>query len=586
MHEINLEFFYAVYDGTDWTKIRELRINNEWFNVTTPWLAPDGRKLYFASDKPDGYGGSDLYYCQWKDDYWEDPVNLGPVINTKGNESYPFINSSGEFFFSSDGHPGLGGKDIFFSRLTDSSWVKPVCLAAPVNSQFDDFGIFTDTIMEQGYFSSNRNKTVDIFSFKTISPQVFYNIDQKENNYCFRFSDNGLIAIDTVNLIYKWLFEGGKAETGAVVTHCFPGPGKYKVNLDIIEKETGRSFFTKLSEDLEIIDIEQPYVNSPDFAVKGAEISFDGLKSYLPGFSILKYSWDFGDGKKSAGEKVVHSFQEKGEYIVNLELTLRSNSTGQLKRTGASRKIMVFNNAQEGASFMSQNKHDKVSMDLRKSDNVIVNTQYSAETEYQNDAIFCIELVTSPSKIDLNSGLFRNVPSIYKIKERFDSKKGSYSYTVDQYINLVATYPAYRKMVALGFKDVRIKMFLLTDPAEKELYNLIKINGALSDSYFDMSERLTSNAFIMLDQLVKLMNKYPALKLEVAVHTDNKNTPDLNQALSQKRAQLLVDYLVNRGISIKRMVPVGYGSTKPIAGNYLDKDRKLNRRIDFVIIGK
>ena len=123
-----LGIFYAVFDGNDWTKIRELRINNEWYNVTTPWLSPDGKRLYFASDKPGGYGGSDLYYCQLENDYWDDPVNLGPVINTKGNESYPFINAAGEFFFSSDGHPGMGGKDIFFSRLSDTSWIH-TCLS-------------------------------------------------------------------------------------------------------------------------------------------------------------------------------------------------------------------------------------------------------------------------------------------------------------------------------------------------------------------------------------------------------------------------------------------------------------------------
>ena len=93
-------------------------------------------------------------------------------------------------------------------------------------------------------------------------------------------------------------------------------------------------------------------------------------------------------------------------------------------------------------------------------------------------------------------------------------------------MNLMATYPAFRKMVSLGFKDVQIKMFVLTDPAEKELHNLIRINGAFADSYFDISDRLTSNAFIMLDQMVKLMNKYPSLKLEVAVHTDNTVQPE------------------------------------------------------------
>ena len=82
------------------------------------------------------------------------------------------------------------------------------------------------------------------------------------------------------------------------------------------------------------------------------------------------------------------------------------------------------------------------------------------------------------------------------------------------------------------------------------------------------------------------MNKYPSVRLEIAVHSDNSGLLNTNTALSQKRAQLLVDYLVNRGISSRRLVAKGYGGSKPIAPNMLEKDRKLNRRIDFTIIGK
>jgi outer membrane protein OmpA-like peptidoglycan-associated protein len=582
-----LGIFYAVFDGSDWTKIRELRINNEWYNVTTPWLSPDGRKLYFASDKPGGFGGSDLYYCNWRNDYWEDPVNLGPVINSRGNESYPFVNYAGEFFFSSDGHPGRGGKDIFFSRFSDSTWSEPVCLDAPVNSQYDDFGIFTDTLMEKGYFSSNRDKSIDIFQFRTNFPQIFYKAAQRENNYCFIFNDSGSIVIDTINLQYKWSFGDGKTTTGKVVSHCFPGPGNFDVRLDIIERANGRLFFTKLINEIEIRDFEQAYINSPDYSVKGEEVSFDGLKSYLPGYKIIKYSWDFGDKNKSNGEKVTHVFSKKGEYEVNLELALRSDSTGLIKKTGISKKIMVFEDSREGTAFLGERITEKMILpDVRNSANADIVTRYSAESEFKSDAVFRIELLTSKNKLDLNSAQFRNVPSIYTVKERFDQVEGIYSYTVDQQLSLMATYPSYIKLASLGFKNVKIKIDVLTDPAEKELHNLIRINGAFADTYFDYSDRLTSNAFIMLDQIVKLMNKYPTLKLEVAVHTDNSGSADNNLKLSQKRAQLLVDYLTNRGISIRRLLATGFGGSKPIASNMVEKDRKLNRRIDFIIISK
>ena len=581
-----LGIFYSVFDGADWTKVRELRINSEWYNITTPWLSPDGKRLYFASDKPGGYGGSDLYYSQWKNDYWEDPVNMGPVINSKGNESYPFVNAAGEFFFSSDGHPGLGGKDIFFARYGDTCWLDPICLDPPINSQYDDFGIFTDTLMQEGYFSSNRDKSIDIYQFKTNFHQTFYNSVQRENNYCYIFSDSGSIPIDTTYLRYRWSFGDGSTATKPKVTHCFKGPGTYIVRLDIPEKASGRIFFTKLVYDLKIIDFEQAYINSPACAVKGEEVTFDGLKSYLPGFRIISYSWDFGDKSRTKGEKVTHVFAEKGKYNVNLELALKSDSGSFIRRTGISRKIVIADNAQEVKQFLADATiENKKPPEVIKSNNSAIEIKYSADSEYKKDAVFRVELVSSKTKMDIGK-TFRNIPPVYTVKESLDQYTNEYSYTVEQQLNLMATYPTYLKMAGLGFSNVKVKMVVLLDPAEKELNNLIRINGAFADTYFDFSDRLTSNAFIMLDQIVKFMNKYPSLKLEVGVHSDNAGSEDANLKLSQKRASLLTDYLTTRGVNAKRLVARGYGGAKPIAGNFQEKDKKLNRRIDFTIIGK
>jgi outer membrane protein OmpA-like peptidoglycan-associated protein len=580
-----LGIFSAVLIGGQWTKVRELRINNEYYNVTTPYLSPDGKKLYFASDKPGGFGGSDLYYSQWQDNRWEDPVNLGPVINTKGNESYPFINPAGELFFSSDGHPGHGEKDIFFSFFSDSTWLTPVCLDAPVNSEFDDFGIVTDTLMNEGYFSSNRDKSIDIYHFRTNSPQILYTNTQRENQYCFTLSDSGAIVIDTLNLKYIWDFGDGEKDAGAKVRHCFPGKGRYSVKLDIFEKRTGRLFFSKLAYILEIQDFKQPFINSPDVVVKGDTVKFDGLKSYIPGFKIKSYSWDFRDGDRSSGEKVKHTFKEKGEYFVNMELILKSNSTGYSSKTGVSKKILVVSDNKEKTLYAAKTASVKTSIpDIEKYENIQIKTQFSAESEFMKDAVFNVELLSSKTRIGINSWTFRNVPKKYTITEKFITEDSTFIYIVDQQMTLMATYPAYIELYAIGFKNVRIKTYVLKDPSEKELHNLIKINGAYADSYFDDSGKLTSNAYIMLDQIVKLMNKYPSVKLEVAVHSDNTGSPAASLALSQVRARLLVNYLINRGINTKRLVATGFGGSKPIAPNILDKDRMLNRRIDFIII--
>lgn len=582
-----LGIYSAVLVDGQWTKVRELRINNEWYNVTTPYLSPDGKRLYFASDKPGGFGGSDLYYSNWKGDRWEDPVNLGPVINTKGNESYPFINPSGELFFSSDGLSGHGGKDIYFSFFSDTMWVTPVCLDPPINSKFDDFGIVTDTLFNKGYFSSNRNKSIDIYSFKTNYPQILYNKIQKENQHCFTFADSGALAIDAANLKNKWNFGDGDYAYGEVVQHCFRGAGKFIVKHDIVEISTGKVYFSALLYNLELLDSEQPYINSPEIALTGDSVKLDGLRSNLPGYKAIKYSWDFGDGTKSNGSNVSHSFREKGEYLVNLELTLKSVLTGDVHKTGVSKKILVFNSLQEKVSYLAKEVSlNPTPPDIRKSENAIIKVQYSAESEFQKDAVFNVELLSSKSRIGIQNSIFRSLPKKYTVTEKFIPEDSSYSYIVDQEMTLMATYPAYTELTALGFKDAKIKIFVLKDPVEKELHNLIKINGAFADSYFDSSDNLTSNAYIMLDQIVKLMNKYPSLKLEVAVYTDNTGTIENNLALSQLHSRLLVSYLINRGINSKRLIATGFGRVKPIAPNLLEKDRKLNRRINFIILNQ
>ncbi len=580
-----LGIFSAVKEGNSWTKIRELRFNNEWYNISTPYLSPDGKRLYFASDMPDGYGGSDLYYCQWEGDYWDEPVNLGSTINTKGNEAYPFITPAGEILFASDGHPGLGGKDIFYSRPMGNDWLHPVRLDSPINSQFDDFGIITDSLMSEGYFSSNRLKTIDIYRFKTRFPQIFYADIQRENQYCFTFTDSGAITVDTLNLRYVWDFGDGKKAYGEVVHHCFPGPGNYNVKLDIIDRSTGNLFFSKLKYALTLRDYEQPFITSPDVAVVGEQINLNGNQSYLPGYETLLYSWEFGEGTRMTGPNANVTFKAKGEFNINMGVKLKSLTTGIIHNTGITKKISVVNNDQERKSYLAAKASVKESQqDIRRFENAIIKNEYSAEEDYKKDAVFRIRLISSEKKISFGSTVFRNLPDKYTLKEVYDSESGTYYYVADEQIRLMSVYPAYKELSGLGFKNLQIVSDVLSSPAEKELLNDKKNYGVLADDYFDTYGRLKANAYLMLDQIVILMNRNPGIRLEVEVHTDNTGSAPANLKLSQTRAQLMVNYLINRGISSKRLTAKGYGGVKPVASNMQERDRRQNRRVDFRII--
>jgi flagellar motor protein MotB len=357
------------------------------------------------------------------------------------------------------------------------------------------------------------------------------------------------------------------------------------VRLDIVDRTTGSLFFTKLVYTLELRDYEQPYINSPDVAVAGGMVSFDGLKSYLPGYEILNYSWDFGEEARMEGASTSHTFKVKGEYNVNLGLTLKSKTTGIIDKTGVTKKITIVNDNQERTAYLAKKALIISTLpDIRKFNNASIKTEYSAEEDFPKDALFSIILLSSKARIGLNSSTFRNLPDKYSLKEVFDKESGIYSYIADEQMTLMATYPSLRELYGLGFKNVQIKLSVIKDHVERELLILKKNYGILTDNYFDSNGQLKSSAYLMLDQIVMLMNQNPNLRFEVGVHTDNLGYAASNLTISQTRAQLLVNYLINRGISSKRLVARGYGGVKPVTSNILEKDRRLNRRVDFRII--
>ena len=580
-----LGLFYAVAEGGGWSQPREMRFNTEWFNISMPSLTRDGKRLYFASDKPDGMGGMDIWYSDWKNGYWEDPVNLGPTVNSEENETYPFISETGELFFASDRPGGLGGKDIYVTKQKDNGWYTPVRLAAPLNSEYDDFGIVTSTEGNEGYFSSDRGKSVDIYRFTSNIPQIWFAEPQRENLYCFQLTDSGKVEVDTTSMKYVWSFGDNTKADGMQVNHCFPGPGRYQITLDVVERVSGNSFFRKKVYDIDLIDYEQPYISSADYAVEGASIEFDGMKSYCPGYTVTGFYWDFGDGTQKMGAGPVHTYARSGEYTVRLGLMLRSNDKGEILKRAVTKKIRVFASRQEMESWLASNPvASKAPVDLLKHENVIVRDHYAAEADFMKEALFQVEILSSATRLELTNPIFRSVPQKYGVKEVHYPERGEYSYVIDQQMSLMAAYPAYSEMVNLGYKSTAVRLHVLTDPAEREL-NVLKRNyGVMTDTYFDTRNRLVTNAYLMLDQVVMLMNRYPSLKLEIAVHTDNQGVATVLQNQSQTRAQVIVDYLVNRGVSAGRLTAKGYGGTRPVASNASWLERRFNRRVDFTVI--
>ncbi|MGE5425232.1 MAG: OmpA family protein, partial [Syntrophothermus sp.] len=169
----NCDIFYSEFVNEEWTPIRNLGNNvnkpDSW--ESQPSISPDENELYFVSDRAGGFGGYDIYYSKRQPDgSWGPSVNIGPVINTAGNEKAPFLHPDGKtLYFSSDGQMGLGGYDIFFSRRNEKGeWSKPKNLGYPINSPDNEVGFFVSTDGETGYFSSNKYRGkggYDLYSF-------------------------------------------------------------------------------------------------------------------------------------------------------------------------------------------------------------------------------------------------------------------------------------------------------------------------------------------------------------------------------------------------------------------------------------
>jgi outer membrane protein OmpA-like peptidoglycan-associated protein len=152
-----IKIYSAVYKDGKWSDLKPFQCNNDTFSVATPYLTRDGSKIYFSSNRPGGYGGDDIYYCTRQGTGWSKPINMGPNINTFGDEKFPAMDSNGDFYFSSDGYKGYGGMDICVSKNTNGTYGQASVMKAPFNSADNDYGITFTKSGRIGYLSSNRN---------------------------------------------------------------------------------------------------------------------------------------------------------------------------------------------------------------------------------------------------------------------------------------------------------------------------------------------------------------------------------------------------------------------------------------------
>ncbi|WP_264554210.1 OmpA family protein [Flavobacterium sp. N2038] len=165
-----VKIYKATNENGKWTNITALPFTSDNYSTAHPALSADEKTLYFASDMPGSIGQSDLYKVAINPDgSFGTPENLGAGINTEGKETFPYVTNDGEIYFASDGHPGLGGLDVFVAEFDRNGKIGNIQnLGADINSPKDDFAYIIDPTTRQGYFSSNKDGGLgsdDIYTF-------------------------------------------------------------------------------------------------------------------------------------------------------------------------------------------------------------------------------------------------------------------------------------------------------------------------------------------------------------------------------------------------------------------------------------
>lgn len=337
--------YKATKSGSDWNNPILISLNSKKYRIKDPCLSADGKKMYFASRAPSGYGGYDIYVSTFEKGDWSTPKNLGPLVNTSGDEVSPFIHPNGKLYFASNKLPGLGRFDIFYTKEFNGKWITPENLPAPINSPRNDMYFYSDQGDSTGYFSSNRNRSFDIFSFYSLWPSTENCKPLQKNDYTYVFYEKGSVQTDTTTWMYEWDFGDGekKRVKEAEAQHTFAKTGQYTIQLNVIDTLTGEILLNEDTYPFTVENIEQAFITCADTISTGASAKFSAFETNLPKLKKIDYYfWEFGDGDKSTGMNTEHSYLNPGKYIVKLIVQSAPDESGKVLTECTTKEIEVM----------------------------------------------------------------------------------------------------------------------------------------------------------------------------------------------------------------------------------------------------
>jgi len=462
---VKLKLYAADVEGTSWTNIQEFAYNNDEYSVGHAAISPDGEYLYFVSDMPGGYGGTDLYASRNIGGSWATPLNLGPSLNTEGDEMFPNIHEDGTFYFASEGHGGLGGLDVFRVNGSGTTWGDVKNMGAPLNSSADDFGLIFTRDKDQGYLTSNR--------------------------------DGGFGSDD----IYRFFNEGITLE-GIVVD----------------------------------IDTDKPICDA------------DVVMAYL------------GEG---VGERIVKC---NGEF----EFSVLPGRDYTLEGCAKDYNCQEVNTTTKG---------------VKPGGTVFVKIPLKKPDPLRMEVLVVDKETRTPIHLS-KVAAFNKCDQSYSNKE---SNEAGMSYYDKVTIGCDYHVSANAKGYLPNDADASV------DGSENPVKVLIELDRigssiVLKNIYYDFDQSyIREEAELDLNKILSFMEVNPNAIGEIGSHTDARASFAYNEALSERRANAAVQWLIQRGVSKNRLVAVGYGEMQTVNEctdnvQCTEEEHQRNRRTEFRVI--
>jgi outer membrane protein OmpA-like peptidoglycan-associated protein/tetratricopeptide (TPR) repeat protein len=553
-----IKIFFADHDKGKWSKVRPFEHNNDQYSVGHPALSADGKTMYFVSDMPGGYGGTDLYVSKFAEGKWSRPMNLGPEVNSEGNEMFPFVLNDSLLYFSSNGLGGLGGLDVFYSEIVkEGNFPKPTNVGYPVNSFADDFGYIYNADTKIGFFTSNRDGGMggdDIYRFRYSPKPMKVLVANKKTNKPLPgarleiYEEDRLVAKGVADeegfgsfflkacTEYRIVSEltDYPTEIKTVQTVC-PLPAKEPLVVLMYKLELkGNVYDRYLNRNISEAEIELTELES-NKVIANLKSDTEGNFSY-PLLPCKEYKIVARSGKLPQVEKTFKSSCDNADdSYVNLLMGIQPEK-------GVFLSIAVLEEqsgeAISGAKIRLINNADGTFVDL------IADDEGKYETVIKENQSFQL----AASKI----GFFSTSKSKSEVKTTSRDRK--------------------------IFRDLRLLR--------------LKEGGiiALEGIFYDLGKfNIRPDAARVLDYVVQVMEENPSMKIELGSHTDSRGSDADNLVLSENRAKAAAEYIVSKGIAPDRITGKGYGETqlKNRCGNGVkcsEAEHQMNRRTEIKIL--